>query len=136
MGYYRLVPSQWYLLLQTFQSAGFESFFTLLFHWTGQEDYNRLRPLSYRGADVFILAFSLISKANFENISKKVRITFMLKIDSFLVLIYDRLVSDQMICWCMVFVCFSRSVFNVQRIPELRHYAIGVPVVLVGTKLG
>lgn len=43
---------------------------------TGQEDYNRLRPLSYRGADVFILAFSLISKASYENVSKKVRIYF------------------------------------------------------------
>lgn len=40
--------------------------------YTGQEDYNRLRPLSYRGADVFILAFSLISKASYENVSKKV----------------------------------------------------------------
>ncbi|KAF5776467.1 putative small GTPase, P-loop containing nucleoside triphosphate hydrolase [Helianthus annuus] len=38
---------------------------------TGQEDYNRLRPLSYRGANVFILAFSLISKASYENVSKK-----------------------------------------------------------------
>lgn len=38
----------------------------------GQEDYNRLRPLSYRGADVFLLAFSLISKASYENIYKKV----------------------------------------------------------------
>jgi GTPase SAR1 family protein len=37
----------------------------------GQEDYNRLRPLSYRGADVFLLAFSLISKASYENVSKK-----------------------------------------------------------------
>ncbi|KAL4564902.1 hypothetical protein LXL04_028978 [Taraxacum kok-saghyz] len=35
------------------------------------EDYNRLRPLSYRGADVFILAFSLISKASYENVSRK-----------------------------------------------------------------
>nr|GMD85950.1 rac-like GTP-binding protein RHO1 isoform X2 [Ipomoea batatas] len=59
----------------------------------GQEDYNRLRPLSYRGADVFLLAFSLISKASYENVSKK---------------------------W----------------IPELRHYAPNVPLVLVGTKLG
>ena len=41
---------------------------------TGQEDYNRLRPLSYRGADVFLLAFSLISRASYENISKKVLI--------------------------------------------------------------
>ena len=61
--------------------------------FTGQEDYNRLRPLSYRGADVFILAFSLISKASYENVSKT---------------------------W----------------IPELKHYAPGVPIVLVGTKLG
>ncbi|KAF3531399.1 hypothetical protein DY000_02036535 [Brassica cretica] len=59
---------------------------------TGQEDYNRLRPLSYRGADVFLLAFSLVSKASYENVSKK---------------------------W----------------VPELRHYAPGVPIILVGTKL-
>ncbi|OIW21006.1 hypothetical protein TanjilG_27351 [Lupinus angustifolius] len=63
-----------------------------LWDTAGQEDYNRLRPLSYRGADVFLLAFSLLSKASYENISKK---------------------------W----------------IPELRHYAPTVPIVLVGTKL-
>ncbi|GBG70263.1 hypothetical protein CBR_g6392 [Chara braunii] len=63
-----------------------------LWDTAGQEDYNRLRPLSYRGADVFLLAFSLISKASYENISKK---------------------------W----------------IPELRHYAPQVPIILVGTKL-
>lgn len=38
----------------------------------GQEDYNRLRPLSYRGADVFVLAFSLVSHASYENVLKKV----------------------------------------------------------------
>ncbi|XP_039042461.1 rac-like GTP-binding protein ARAC11 [Hibiscus syriacus] len=37
-----------------------------LWDTAGQEDYNRLRPLSYRGADVFILAFSLISKASYQ----------------------------------------------------------------------
>ncbi|KAK2381547.1 rac GTP-binding protein RHO1 [Trifolium repens] len=63
-----------------------------LWDTAGQEDYNRLRPLSYRGADVFLLAFSLISRASYENIAKK---------------------------W----------------IPELRHYAPGVPIILVGTKL-
>ncbi|KAH7576169.1 hypothetical protein JRO89_XS01G0005900 [Xanthoceras sorbifolium] len=64
-----------------------------LWDTAGQEDYNRLRPLSYRGADVFLLAFSLISRPSYENISKK---------------------------W----------------VPELRHYAPSVPIVLVGTKLG
>lgn len=44
---------------------------------SGQEDYNRLRPLSYRGADVFLLAFSLISRPSFENISKKVSYSFL-----------------------------------------------------------
>ncbi|KAL5201522.1 hypothetical protein ABZP36_035876 [Zizania latifolia] len=36
-----------------------------------QEDYSRLRPLSYRGADVFIMSFSLISRASYENVQKK-----------------------------------------------------------------
>uniref|UniRef100_M1AVA7 Rho GTPase n=1 Tax=Solanum tuberosum TaxID=4113 RepID=M1AVA7_SOLTU len=47
-----------------------------LWDTAGQEDYNRLRPLSYRGADAFILAFSLISKASHENVSKKVQSPF------------------------------------------------------------
>lgn len=47
--------------------------FDFLSYGAGQEDYNRLRPLSYRGADVFLLAFSLISKASYENVAKKVR---------------------------------------------------------------
>ncbi|KAL7208300.1 hypothetical protein ACSBR1_030120 [Camellia fascicularis] len=59
---------------------------------SSQEDYNRLRPLSNRGVDVFILAFSLISRASYENLSKK---------------------------W----------------IRKLRHYAPGIPIVLVRTKL-
>ncbi|VAH21130.1 unnamed protein product [Triticum turgidum subsp. durum] len=42
-----------------------------LWDTAGQEDYSRLRPLSYRGADVFVLAFSLISSASYENVLKK-----------------------------------------------------------------
>ncbi|XP_022735744.1 rac-like GTP-binding protein 3 isoform X1 [Durio zibethinus] len=42
-----------------------------LWDTAGQEDYNRLRPLSYRGADVFVLAFSLVSRASYENVLKK-----------------------------------------------------------------
>nr|CAB3480315.1 unnamed protein product [Digitaria exilis] len=43
-----------------------------LWDTTGQEDYSRLRPFSYRGADVFILSFSLVSRASYENVLKKV----------------------------------------------------------------
>ena len=53
----------------------FVLFLNLGWPFAGQEDYNRLRPLSYRGADVFLLAFSLISKASYENIHKKVHIS-------------------------------------------------------------
>jgi GTPase SAR1 family protein len=61
------LPLRWIVLLV-------KSFIILIFATaTGQEDYNRLRPLSYRGADVFLLAFSLISKASYENVSKKAR---------------------------------------------------------------
>ncbi|XP_062104321.1 rac-like GTP-binding protein RHO1 [Humulus lupulus] len=59
-----------------------------LWDTSGQEDYNRLRPLIYRGPDVFILAFSLIRKDSYENVSKK---------------------------W----------------IPELKHYAPSVPIILL-----
>ncbi|XP_047939013.1 rac-like GTP-binding protein 5 isoform X3 [Salvia hispanica] len=37
----------------------------------GQEDYNRLRPLSYHGANVFILVFSLISKTSYDSVHNK-----------------------------------------------------------------
>ncbi|PWA53392.1 Small GTPase superfamily [Artemisia annua] len=37
----------------------------------GQQDYNRLQPLSCRGAYVFLLAFSLKSIPSYDNISKK-----------------------------------------------------------------
>ncbi|XP_050704680.1 uncharacterized protein LOC126990169 [Eriocheir sinensis] len=36
-----------------------------------KEDYDRLRPLSYHGAHVFILCFALDNRASFENVSSK-----------------------------------------------------------------
>lgn len=37
----------------------------------GQDDYDRLRPLSYPGTDVFLLCFSLIGHPSLETISGK-----------------------------------------------------------------
>lgn len=42
-----------------------------LWDTAGQEDYDRLRPLSYPQTDVFQVAFSLISRASFENVTNK-----------------------------------------------------------------
>ena len=39
---------------------------------TGQEDYDRLRPLSYPQTDVFLVCFSVVSPASFENVKEKV----------------------------------------------------------------
>jgi len=50
-----------------------DSGLVLLHLWdtAGQEDYDRLRPLSYPGADVVILCFSTISQTSFEAIREK-----------------------------------------------------------------
>jgi len=42
-----------------------------LWDTAGQDDYDRLRPLSYPNTDVFLYVFSVISPASFENVKSK-----------------------------------------------------------------
>lgn len=81
--------------------------------------------MSYRGADVFILAFSLISKASYENVSKKVLACSH----------FDMVFLVEFLLYENLLICFM-CLFHFQWIPELKHYAPGVPIILVGTKLG
>ena len=43
-----------------------------LFDTAGQEDYDRLRPLSYPQTDVFLVCYSVVAPASYENVKEKV----------------------------------------------------------------
>lgn len=48
----------------------------------GQEDYDRLRPLSYPQTDVFLVCFSVVSPSSFENVKEKVNINLIIILKS------------------------------------------------------
>jgi len=50
---------------------GDDSILLHLWDTAGQEDYDRLRPLSYPGSDVVLLCFSLVNKASYEAVRDK-----------------------------------------------------------------
>jgi cell division control protein 42 len=49
-----------------------EPFTLCLFDTAGQEDYDRLRPLSYPQTNVFLICFSVVAPGSFENVKEKV----------------------------------------------------------------
>lgn len=79
----------------------------------GQEDYDRLRPLSYPQTDVFLVCFSVASPTSLENVTQK-WIPEIRCVDS-------EISTPQV--WDCIYVSFIT-----------RHYMPGTPVVLVGMK--
>lgn len=50
---------------------GGEPYTLRLIDTSGQEDYDQVRPLAYCKADVFLVCFSVVSPASFENVKEK-----------------------------------------------------------------
>ncbi|KAK5188357.1 GTPase Cdc42 [Exophiala xenobiotica] len=51
--------------------VGDEPYSLALVDTAGEEDYDRLRPLSYPQTDVFLVCFSVTSPSSFKNVSEK-----------------------------------------------------------------
>src|ERR1700734_1913330 len=81
-----------------------------LWDTAGQEDYDRLRPLSYPDSHVILICFALDSPDTLDNVQEKVRFRSLV----ILVLFYDST--------------------HPQWISEVHHFCPGLPVVLVGCK--
>ena len=84
-----------------------------LWDTAGQEDYDRLRPLSYPQTDVFLICFSIVSPPSFDNVKAKVSGVLSQKKGRF----------------------EENWLKTAQWHPEIEHHAPGVPIILVGTKL-
>ena len=56
--------------------VGGEPYTLGLFDTAEQGDYDRLRPRSYPGTDVFLVCFSVVSPSSFENVKEKVSFSF------------------------------------------------------------
>eukprot|EP01087_Luapelamoeba_hula_P017040 TRINITY_DN532_c0_g1_i1.p1 TRINITY_DN532_c0_g1~~TRINITY_DN532_c0_g1_i1.p1 ORF type:complete len:207 (+),score=23.88 TRINITY_DN532_c0_g1_i1:72-692(+) len=52
-------------------TAGGDTIELGLWDTAGQEEYDRLRPLSYANANVFLVCFSVVSPVSFENVTSK-----------------------------------------------------------------
>ena len=81
------------------------SIHSLLRDTAGQDDYERLRTLSYTLTDAFLVCFSLVDQESFKNALYKVRQQSLI------------------------------TLFHLQWIPELFQNAPNAPIILVGTKL-
>jgi len=67
-----------------------------LWDTAGQEDYDRLRPLSYPDTNVVLMCFSVDQPDSLENISEKVRQIVLLFLFFFVLF------------FCFLFFCFLR----------------------------
>lgn len=86
-----------------------------LWDTAGQEDYDRLRPLSYPETDVILMCFAIDQPTSFSNVQDRVSFSC----------------SD-----CQV---FNESIYELeiplQWLPEVTHFCENIPKLLVGMKI-
>lgn len=84
-----------------------------LFDTAGQEDYDRLRPLSYPQTDVFLVCFSVVSPSSFENVKEKVGIS-VLRSESPILIVF-------LVCLCCVVGARDNAPLPEDALPAGRH---------------
>ena len=84
-----------------------------LWDTAGQEDYDRLRPLSYPDSHVILICFAVDSPDSLDNVQEKVTLLYSLFFFSFLPLL---------------------TIYDSQWISEVMHFCAGLPIILVGCK--
>jgi Rho family protein len=84
-----------------------------LWDTAGQEEYDRLRPLSYPDSDVILIVFSIDFPVSLGNVQDKVRYSPACQIDS----------------------RYPDICEHSQWYPEVAHFCEGTPLILVGTKI-
>ena len=92
-----------------------------LWDTAGQEDYDRLRPLSYPDSHVILICFAVDSPDSLDNVQEKVRHLQSSAINSELLLssIMSTVTDDNV---------------SLQWISEVLHFCQGLPIILVGCK--
>lgn len=99
------------------------------FLFPGQEDYDRLRPLSYPQTDVFLVCFSVVSPSSFENVKEKV---CFLPAKSKTIMFSTYLA---LVLWSWNFAKRFLPSSHMQWVPEITHHCPKTPFLLVGTQI-
>lgn len=76
----------------------------------GQEDYDRLRPLSYPQTDVFLVCFSVVSPSSFENVKEKVSLNHSNQPEADILLVALSIFCVMQFCRLVISLgCFSKA---------------------------
>ena len=102
-----------------------------LWDTAGQEDYDRLRPLSYPDSHVILICFAVDSPDSLDNVQEKVRRLFF-SLSSASVHHIDTVTTRLALAWLAL--VSSSDLVHRQWHSEVTHFCAGLPVLLVGCK--